>query len=297
MSQPVGTSIRSTASVSDRGLVAVFFFTMLTFAVLDGPMWMAKTAGRHGWVPVAVGAALVAPPILAMIDLAARFPGMTVFQYSVHLLGRPLAFVANGLLILHSFAFVGYVLRQFSDLVQTYLLPTTPSWAIVILVVSGMVMILSLGPIPLSRVAQLLALPAGISALMLVGVALRNVNLVYLAPVFPVPTSAVIAGASMGIFPNVPIKNLFVQLALARQPRRLRRPLLATHAAVAAFKVLVTVAAVGIFGDQGARLLSWPTLEILRTVQAPLALLEELGLPGLLVYQVVLFVSIAVYFA
>lgn len=297
MAHAVERSSRSSLRVSGRGPAALFFFALLHFAVLEGPAWAARAAGRHAWVAEAVGALLLVPVLLAMIELAARFPGLTIYQYAAILIGRPAAFVGNGLLLTYGFLLLGYSLRVFSDVVQTYLLPNTPAWAIVSLVVSSMSMATALGPLGFNRLAQLLAVPAALATLLLEGMTVRHVRPAYLAPVWPIPAGVLIAGATVGLFPFFPIKVLPALLGLARDPARLRRPLVAVYAGTAAYKVLITALVTGVFGEQGTKLLAWSALEALRIVQVPLLLLEELGLPGLIVFQILLFVGSAVYFA
>ena len=291
------TAPRGNVYLTGRGLAALFFFTMFQFALLDGPMWMARAGGQHGWVTLAVGALLGLPALLAILDLAARFPGKTIYQYAGDILGRPLAFAGNGLLLAYTVVFLGYFLRQFNDVVQTYLLPRTPTWAIVSLVLSGIMLVIILGPLALSRLAQMLVLPVVAASLGMLVLAMRNIQLQFLMPVWPVPWTAVAAGLTAGFIPFLPIKHLPVQLAMVHHPERQRLWVLAVYGVVALFKVAVVAASIAIFGDRATGLLSWPALEALRVVQVPLALLEELGLPGLVVYQVVLFVSSAVYFA
>ncbi|ADU51409.1 Spore germination protein [Thermaerobacter marianensis DSM 12885] len=299
--RPVATApgaggTRAGVWVSGRGLAALFFFTLYQFGLLDGPMWLARAAGRFGWLVEAMGALMGVPLVLIMLDLAARFPGQTVYQYARTVLGRPVAFVANGLVLVYGLLFLGYFLRQFVDVVQTYLLPRTPLWAITGLVTLGIVLVVSLGPLALNRLAQMLLIPVVLASVVMLLIALRNVDVIMLLPLWPVPAAALAAVPTVGFFPFVPIKHLVVQLAVVRKPRDHVRSVLGTYAAVALFKVTATAATLAIFGDRAVALMAWPALEALRVVQVPLALLEELGLPGLVVYQVVLFVSSAVYF-
>ena len=293
---PARGMTRAGVWISGRGLVALFFFTLFQFQLLDGPMWLARAAGRLGWLVELLGALMGLPLLLAMLDLAERFPGQTVYQYARLLLGRPVAFVANGLTLLYGLLFLGYFLRQFVIVVQTYLLPRTPVWAIMALVVAGIVVVVSLGPMALNRLAQMLLVPVLLAFLAMLAIAMRNVDPMLLLPLWPVPLGALAAVPTVGFLPFVPIKHLLVQLAVVRRPQDHRRSLLVTYLAVALFKVVATAATLAIFGHRAVALLAWPALEALRVVQVPLALLEELGLPGLVVYQVVLFVSSAVFF-
>ncbi|QIA28248.1 GerAB/ArcD/ProY family transporter [Thermaerobacter sp. PB12/4term] len=292
----VAGASRAGVRISGRGLVALFFFTLFQFQLLDGPMWLARAAGRFGWLVELLGALMGLPLVLMMVDLASRFPGQTVYQYARVLLGRPVAFILNGLSLLYGIIFLGYFLRQFVIVVQTYLLPRTPIWAITGLVVAGIVVVVSLGPLALNRLAQMLLIPVVVASGVVLGLAMRNVDLLLLQPLWPVPAAVLAAAPTAGFLPFVPIKHLPVQLAVLRQPRRHGRSLVATYLAVALFKVIATGTTLAIFSHHGVALMAWPTLEILRVVQVPLALLEELGLPGLVVYQAVLFVSSAVFF-
>ncbi|WPD18078.1 MULTISPECIES: GerAB/ArcD/ProY family transporter [Thermaerobacter] len=282
--------------MSSRGLAALLFFTLFQFSLLDGPMWLARAADRFGWLAQVLGALLGLVVVLAILDLAARFPGQTVYQYAGAILPRPVAFAANGALLSYSLLFLGYFLRQFVDVVQTYLLPRTPSWAIATLVVAGIVLVVGLGPLALNRLAQMLLVPVLAAAGTMFLLSLRNVDPLHLLPLWPVPATVLAAAPTAGFAPFIPIKHLTVQLATVRDPRRQVRTVVGVYLGVAAFKVAVTAATLATFSPRAVALMGWPTLEALRIVQVPLALLEELGLPGLVVYQVVLFVSSAVYF-
>lgn len=285
------------ARISGRGLVALFFFTMFQFGLLDGPRWLAEVAGRHGWLALAGGALWGFIVLLMMLDLARRFPGQTLYHYSHTILGAPLAFVANGLMILYTLLFLGFFLNQFNQIVQTYLLPRTPAWAILTLIVSGVVLALSLGPLALSRLSQLLMLPVVAAAVIMLLLTTRNVRWTFLRPLWPIPGDTFAASLTVGFIPFIPIKHLPVQLALVQDANRHRRSLLATYGGIAALKVAFTASTLATFGEAGTRILAWPSLEALRLVQVPQALLEEAGLPGLVVFQVALFVAAAVYFA
>ncbi|ACV64095.1 spore germination protein [Desulfofarcimen acetoxidans DSM 771] len=127
--------------MSNKQHISEIAFTFLIIGFLIGtaimlvPSAVISDAKQDAWLSVLIA---VFPSIIivnVLISLQRMFPGQSIIQYSVQILGYPFGKIINGLLLWFVLHLSVLVLRDAEDFVQLLLLPRTPPVLIAIVIV------------------------------------------------------------------------------------------------------------------------------------------------------------------
>ncbi|MDR1705346.1 MAG: endospore germination permease [Clostridiales bacterium] len=114
--------------ISARQLQALLILTLSGASVVRLPKTLAMITGRDGWlcIPVAGTAAALFCVLISLFF--AKAPGKGFFERSAGLLSRPAAYVLCVLLAVRLMIASALELRMFGELTRAALLPKTPLW-------------------------------------------------------------------------------------------------------------------------------------------------------------------------
>ncbi|MEG6513312.1 endospore germination permease [Desulforamulus ruminis] len=107
---------------------AMGYLVMIVFAtsILFVPGLVAKEASTASWLALIIALAVGMLIALISTSLGLRYPGKTLIQYAVDILGFPLGKLVSLLFIFYFFYVSYFVLRQFQALMSAAYMPETP---------------------------------------------------------------------------------------------------------------------------------------------------------------------------
>lgn len=165
--------------MQDQGKISAFqlacalFLCILATAVLTAPALTYKWASNAMWISSIVGSAFAFAIVYVMIELHRQYPGKTIIEYSVDILGRPVGKLFGLYYLLACLQMAGSALRQFGEFLSISFLSQTP----------GIVLIVSLSAVA-AYTARSGAEIIGRSAVLFTPVII-SIYLLHLLPVFP----------------------------------------------------------------------------------------------------------------
>ncbi|GGE04380.1 germination protein [Marinithermofilum abyssi] len=123
------------SSISPVQMALFIIQTQIGVGILSLPSKVHMIAKGGGWISVLISGIVVQVLIFIMWALMKRFPNSTVYEISSQIFGNFLGKVVN-------FAYTGYfitvgvfVMVSFSDVLNRWMLPKTPRWAVLVLMV------------------------------------------------------------------------------------------------------------------------------------------------------------------
>lgn len=125
--------------VTNRQLYFILFMLTLPYAVITISKTMADLFGTGSWIFI-LGATFIYCFAAGLIAyLSNLFKNMTLFEYSQLLVGKFAAYCLSILYMLNSFIFYTFTARAVSEIIKNEIMPNTPLWVtmIVMIIVSG----------------------------------------------------------------------------------------------------------------------------------------------------------------
>ena len=265
-------------AIGARLYLALLIIPVLGYGLMNMPHYAAETMGANGYLAELIAGLIVLPGIAAIYFLARRFPGQTIIEQGVGILGNlpgrmtGLVYTVNSLIILTMFS------RDTVNLVNVYFLNRSPLYAIAMILLIFSAFAASQGIEALAKLNSFLLIPALLVLFLLTAFGFQNVNWINVLPV----TSPNLHDYFKGGMTVVYIYYLFGATAMTlpflkpikRYPRLVGGALLFT----AVFFAVYAFGAIGVFGDTFLYRYAWPSLEFVRTIDHPFLFLEQSGL-------------------
>lgn len=245
----------------------MLFMIRSTVSIATVPVLTQGTAGHDAWIAsviVVLGTALI---VLLIGGLGIKFEDMTVVEYSVELLGKPVGRVVSSLLVFMFLHFAATDVRIYSEVLVTEFTPDAPIPFIISATVLLAAITVYLGIEPLGRMADMLAplfvlfIALGIiGCIMLFDV--RNLEPILSRGVMPVLQGALSPMALSG-------KYLTLAMLIPNTTRPSKAMVSALVSAVLAGVVLIStsIATISVLGADLSQHTVFPFFKALRSIQ------------------------------
>ncbi|GAX91479.1 GerAB/ArcD/ProY family transporter [Effusibacillus lacus] len=257
--------------------------TVIGVSVLTLPRMSTEIANQQGWIPIFIGFLLAMAAVWVVTLLSVRMNGQSFANFVARTLGPkkyPVLGKVLGIPLL--LAYVGYwlivtalVARTFGEVVVTAVLLETPLEVIVgSMLALTLYLCLSKDKV-VFRVNEFL-LPLMVAPLLILGVmAFQKANFTRLMPVFPLETKGIlqtVAGTALA-FQGY---EIILQFA-SRYDEKVKyvRANMLGMGFVGLVYVLIVIAGIVTFGHEELQRLTWPTLELVKSVNVPGLVLER----------------------
>lgn len=253
--------------------------------------YAAEAMGANGYLAPFLAAAMALPGFLAIHLLARRFRGLTLVEQGVRILGPYLGRVTGAIYLAFSLTLLTMFGRDLVDMALTNLIPSTPLFMAVLILISAEAYVASRGLETISRLASFVILPALLILLALGLISLKNVAWSHLLPIAS-PTALDYARGGYAVLfcyylPGAAAMVLPFLRPLRSFPRLAGISLLL----LAAFFALFTAGAIGVFGPEHVRDLAWPAFEYIQVIEYHYLLLEQAGVLMVVSWLALIFIG------
>lgn len=252
--------------ISLRQLKILLFFDVLAGSVITLPRIAAEYAGSDGWILIP-GAMLFALSYVFMLNaLAMRFPNETFAEYSRKLagpLGTLLSVVLAGKLAFTA----GFELKTFTEALRQTLLRSTPTSAIIVVMLALSAYLAQKGVLTLVRIAETFFLIVLVPSVIIYSAAYVNADFTNFLPVMKTPPQLLLTGSFYVSFAFRGLELALLVYPLVQRPEKVRRAQASAVVLAGAFMLLVTCAALLKFGENDVKAQLWPAIQVLDTLK------------------------------
>jgi spore germination protein (amino acid permease) len=168
--------------ITNKQLIFLIIQAQIGVGILSLPHDVALIAKQDGWISSLIAGVLSQAIIFILWGLCSRFPDLSLYQILPKLLGK----VFGKLLILcYSLYFMvtgSLVLARYSDIIDKWILPRTPNWITMLLMLITCIYIVSEGITSIARFYVLVS-PILIVLVVLISYSLKDANFLYIFPI------------------------------------------------------------------------------------------------------------------
>ncbi|WP_127492128.1 GerAB/ArcD/ProY family transporter [Paenibacillus glycanilyticus] len=247
--------MQATEKITGNQLGFLIFTFIISTNLLTVPSFMVMFGKQDAWLSALIAPITGVVCILVMIELAKRYPGQTITQYSSKILGNGLGKLVAANYAYYWFVSITTVTMQHTGFISTLLLPTSPTLIISLtfLVMCGLAA--RLGIEVIARSTEFLTLLLLVFFIPLLILTLREANFNEIKPILSGGIYPVLQGAvnPAGGFMN----QLFIMgwlLPYLNQPKAARKVSFIALSGITLLSVSIVSLTIMIFGPLTSKL-------------------------------------------
>ncbi len=267
-------------TLSSRQVTLILVGFTIGAGVLTLPSAAARVFGASGWVWVLAVGLLFTGAAFVAVKLAQEFPKETIVEYSQKLLGKPVGILFSLVLALFFFSFIPIETRVMQELVNISILPSAPTWFVNGLFILTMAYGASREIDQLALVNEILIEIALFVGLFVSILALQHFKPIHLLPFLAKDQIQLERlGEEIGTafsYAGFPAINMI--LPYIRSPQKASTATVVGTLLVVVVYTFFTISVLGVFGYYETIHLSWPGLELAKSVNFEAVILERLDL-------------------
>jgi spore germination protein len=291
--------------ISPRQATALIASTIIGTGVLTLPSEISRRAHEASWLAMLIGTFITVGLMFLITKLALRFPKQTIVEYAPILLGTKKSLLIGKIVSLFAllpilviwFSAVIFTARTFGEVVISSILPETPL-EVIIATMIGLASLLVFYEVEVvARFNEIVFPVILVPILLIVLSSLGNMNITNLLPVFTVDWRSILQGilSSTVAFQGFSIMLIF--MAFTQKEANVASNL--TGIAIPGFLyIIIVTSSVAVFGYEELELLTWATLELIKTTEVPGLVLERLESAFLGVWVAAVYTTVGnIYYA
>lgn len=121
--------------LTSKNFAFLLIATMQEVTLLQLTRRTVEYSGRDAWLSILLCSSLAFASLFVINKLCARFPGLTLAEYSEKICGVVPGKIISFAFVLYTVVYAGLVVRLFVDVLNTYLLLRTPGWVLSLVMV------------------------------------------------------------------------------------------------------------------------------------------------------------------
>ncbi len=142
-------------TISNRQIFAFISLALVGLTVVSLPSTMAINAGTGAWFTLLLSTLFFLIPTAILATLNRKFPGMTLFEYSERLVGKPLSVVFAVMYAVYFLGIFSFVARGAAEIIKADFLYRTPLKVTMLVLVLTSLYATSRGMTNLGRILEL----------------------------------------------------------------------------------------------------------------------------------------------
>ncbi|HOJ77709.1 MAG TPA: endospore germination permease [Bacillota bacterium] len=275
--------------ISTSVLVALLLVNLLGFDFLNEIREAAQSSGASGYWTIVVAFVLFIPVFYLIGAFQSRFPGKNLFEVAQLAIGQPLATIGNIVFLLIFIGWLIVAIGDLTDLVLNYLLNQTPLWVVLLAILIGIGYLALQGLVGVSRLASFILIPTLLIRILMQLFALQNISLTHLLPfVSSEPIDYLIGGLKIAnVF--LPLITLFLFCHYVEEPQKIKGVSLKVSVLIMLLFLLEIIGGIGVFGSEYVQKFIWPNLALIKCINIPYLVLEQIG-PVFLIVWITVFI-------
>jgi spore germination protein KB len=253
--------------VSNRQAILITTNVIIATTLLFIPAYLARLAGQDAWLTVLITAVTGLIFGLLLMGLGLRFPDKNLVEYSIDILGPWLGRALGVIFGLFALYVAGIVVREFSELLVTAVMPRTPMIVFNTLLVSLAAYGVYLGLETMARVNEIV-FPISILVLFVIfALALPEMDWYQLQPVLTHSFSDLFKASAilLSFYTEAAVLLMFIP-NLREKEGAIRKILPWVVILVAIILLVVVGGGIALMGAEETGRLIFPTFELAKTI-------------------------------
>ncbi|MDQ0057955.1 spore germination protein [Paenibacillus harenae] len=242
--------------------------TMLGAGILTLPRTVAeKTGTPDGWISVIIGGFLAIAAGLIMVMLSKPFRGKTFYEYIGQITGKWLGSLISLIVVGYFCLIASFEIRVLAEVADFFLLEGTPSWAIIMVFMWVSLYLVTGGINAIARLFEII-LPITIFVFVIVtffGITLFDVD--NLRPVLGQGVMPVLNGVKTTAITFTGFEAILIIIAFMHRPEKASKAVIVGTSIPLMIYIITVVMVIGSLSVDGVVTRTWPTLDLVRSVE------------------------------
>ncbi|RNB89490.1 spore gernimation protein [Brevibacillus fluminis] len=269
---------------------------MASFILGAGIVSLPRSAGEAAgtpdiWISVllAGGIAILFGCVCAKLNQ--RFPGLTIYQFSSLLLGKPIGYLLNFVFITYWLIMAAYELRMQAEVIRHFLLDRTPIafTSLCFLAISAYLVLGGINPI--MRLSEIVFPITTIVIMGIMMLSLKSFDFNHFRPVLSDGITPVLKAVKPASLSYLGFETILVMGAVASEPKKLMRAVMIGMVFPIVIYSITLVMTVGTLSVDVVKTLTWPTIEVIRSIEIPGAFFSNFELFFIVVWTIQIFTT------
>ncbi len=234
-----------------------------------------KTQTPDGWISIILAGAIFLVFGRLIILLNRYYPNLTFFEYAPIIFGKWLGNLVNFIIITEILLTAGYQLRGMSEVTQIHLLPTTPVNFKILVMIFVAIYLMNGGIISVARLFEIL-LPICLVFFSLVFLlSFRVFELQNIRPVMGLGIEPILKGIPGSLLSFTGFEFLLFLNAYMEQKNKCWKAMAVSILFSSLFYLFVYIAVIGGLGTDNVMTLTFPTIDLVRSIEVTAILFER----------------------
>ncbi|WP_167568977.1 GerAB/ArcD/ProY family transporter [Brevibacillus migulae] len=249
-------------------------------------VWMSLLFG--GTICIALG--------IVCAKLCQRYPGLTFYDYSSQVTGKLIGSVLTICFVIYCLLVATYELRMNAEVVRHYLLQRTPiEFTTFCFMLISVYLVLG-GLNPIVRLLELLLPVTTIVLFVVMLLGYRNFELENLRPLLSEGISPVLKGLHSTATPFIGFETILFFTAFMRTSRDASKAVVVGIAIPIMIYLCTLLIVIGTLSVQAVKTLTWPTIEVIRSIEFPGAFFTNFEILFITVWVIEMFTTFVVFY-
>lgn len=262
--------------ISSTQLWIYIVMIVVGIGIFTLPRQVAETTGQDGWITVILGGVISFLNYYIITRLARRFPEDTLVEISNKVVGKYIAFILLLLFWLYMLFINAMSLRIFGEVVKMTLLIKTPVEVIIISILILALWLVRGGIEPIVRFVGIIFPIIIITVIIVIGFAVPRTDFSNLLPIMRTSPSELLKGVYTASYSYSGYESVLLIIPFIKNSGSMLKSGVIAFAIIIAIYVSLVVISLCRFGVTDVKLLIWPTLTTIRSIEVPGSFIERL---------------------
>ncbi|MFJ7995556.1 spore germination protein [Peribacillus frigoritolerans] len=248
------------------------------------------------WISVILGGLIAMIAGVIIVKLSQQFPGKTFYDYNQEVVGKWVGGFLSLLIVCYYLASCGFQIRALAEVLSFLLLEGTPAWAIIMTFMWVGLYLLIGGINPIARMFEIILPITVIFFIIVVLMSFKLFEIDNLRPVLGLGVKPVLKGVQTTGLSYTGFETILFLLPFMKEPNKAVKAVLMGIALPLIFYLITVVMVIGALSVDGVVTRTWPTLDLIRSVEVTGLIFERYETLLLVIWIMQMFTAFTIFY-
>ncbi|MFO7819104.1 MAG: endospore germination permease [Halanaerobacter sp.] len=254
--------------IANRQLIFIIIQITVGTGILSLPRQVASISQQDSWLAILLGSLYWTCSIFFFYALGSKFPNKTIIEYSPIILGSTLGRLIGFSYVLYSIIITAIGARVFVMIITTYILPKTPIFINLSLIIITCLYLISKGLKTIARLDEFLFFALAPAYLIMIPTIFRS-NWWHFKPVFGTGIKNIFQGSLTTAYSFLGAEILLLIFPYIKEKKKILKSSLLGLGVITLTYLYIVIITLGYFGSETIQYILWPTINLLKAIKIP----------------------------
>ena len=254
--------------IANRQLVFIIVQTTVGTGILSLPRQISLVSRQDSWAAILLGGSYWVFSLFFIYKLGSQFPEQTIIEYSEIILGSILGKIISLVYMTYSIIITALSVRVFVMVITTYILPKTPVFINLSLIIITCLYLISKGLKTIARLDEFLFFLLAPAYLVMIPTILKS-NWWHFKPVLGTGVTEIFSGSLTTTYSFLGPEIILLIFPYIKEKKNILNSSLIGLGTIILTYLYVVIITLGYFGVETIQYILWPTINLLKAIKIP----------------------------